>query len=78
MNTKGHLQILAEFAEKFPPLLNVEQAAQIAAVPVKTIYYWSSLGHLDACKHTRGKHVRFTRDCFVNFLLGTNTSTAAA
>jgi hypothetical protein len=63
---------LAEYAESYPPLITVEQAARIADVPVKTIYFWSSLGKLDGCKHRQGKRLRLSRDCFVSFLLNTD------
>jgi excisionase family DNA binding protein len=65
---------LAEYRGKYPSLLSVTQAAEIAGVPLKTIYYWSSTGQLDACKIRTGKRLRIARDCLILFLLGTAAS----
>ncbi len=62
---KAHL---AEYAARYPALISVEQAAEIAAVPCKTIYHWSSLKRLEPFKSKRGRHVRLSRDGFVRFL----------
>jgi hypothetical protein len=59
---------LAEYAARYPSFLCVEQAAEIAHVPVKSIYHWSSIGLMDAFKAKRGRHVRLSRDAFIRFL----------
>jgi len=51
-----------------PPILNVDQAAKLAQVPRKTIYTWSSLGHLDSCSRRRGKRLLIIRDRFMEEL----------
>ena len=56
------------WSEKFPPLLNVRQAADLAQVPLATIYDWSSRGHLECCSSRVGKHLRIQRDRFIAFL----------
>jgi excisionase family DNA binding protein len=56
------------WAEKYPPLLNVEQAADLLKVPRNTIYAWSSQGLLDACKVRAGKHLRLLRDRLIQTL----------
>ena len=56
------------WAEKFPPILNVEQAAQLINVPIATIYDWSSRGLLDSCKRKTGRHLRILRDRYVKQL----------
>ena len=66
---------LKEYRQKYPPLISVEQASDIANVPVKTIYHWSSTGQLDLCKTRKGKRLRISRDCLVLFLLGTAGNT---
>lgn len=53
------------WASKFPPILSVEQAAQLFQVPVGTIYAWSSRGLLKGCCRRVGKHLRFFRDRLV-------------
>jgi excisionase family DNA binding protein len=50
------------WAERFPPILNVDQAADLLQVPKQTIYDWSSRGLLDGCKARIGKHLRLFRD----------------
>jgi len=62
-------KILADYAQKYPPLISVEQASEIAQVPVKTIYHWSSLGDIAECKTRRGRRLLISRDCLVMFLL---------
>ena len=74
MDDNDVTQHLQSYAQKYASLITVEDAAAIARVPPKTIYHWSSLGKLDRCKARQGKHVRFTRDCFVLFLLDASPS----
>jgi excisionase family DNA binding protein len=50
------------WAEKFPPVLTVEQAAELVQVPEATLYDWSSRGQLHGCATRAGKHLRFFRD----------------
>lgn len=57
------------WAEKFPPILNVEQAAELAHVPKATIYDWSSRRQLRGCSRRVGKRLRINRDRFVAFLM---------
>ncbi|MCA9118409.1 MAG: helix-turn-helix domain-containing protein [Planctomycetaceae bacterium] len=62
--------IAAAFAEsqwsrKFPPLLTVDQAAELLQVPKATIYDWRSRGLLKGCCRRVGKHLRFFRDHLV-------------
>ena len=54
--------------EKYPPILNVEAAAELAHVPRGTIYDWSSRGELDGCANKKGKRLRILRDRFVRYL----------
>ncbi|MEO1996455.1 MAG: helix-turn-helix domain-containing protein, partial [Planctomycetaceae bacterium] len=66
-------EIAAMFAneadrELFPPILNVEQAANLAQVPTATIYDWSSRGLLQPCRRKVGRHLRFMRDRFIDLL----------
>jgi hypothetical protein len=61
--------IVAESAKNFPPLIQVEEAAQIARVPPATIHAWSSAGRMDAFKIRSGRRILFYRDTFVRFVL---------
>ena len=61
--------VLAEYAEKFPASISIQQAAEIAGVSVLTLYDWSSRGLLDAFKSKFGRRVRLSRDAFVRHLL---------
>jgi excisionase family DNA binding protein len=49
-------------AQRFPPVLTIEQAAQLLQVPVQTVYQWRSRGLLGPCCRKIGKHLRFYRD----------------
>jgi excisionase family DNA binding protein len=62
--------LLAEYAKKYPPLITSEEAAEIARVPIQTVYAWSSEGRLDSFKVRSGRRVLFKRDPFIKFLLG--------
>ncbi len=53
------------WAAKFPPLLTVDEAAQLARVPKQTVYAWSSQGLLKGCSRKVGKHLRILRDKFI-------------
>lgn len=50
------------WAERYPPILSIEQAAELLQVPKRTIYDWSSRGLLKGCARKVGKHLRFFRD----------------
>lgn len=50
------------WATKFPPVLTVDQAADLLQVPMQTIYDWRSRGLLVGCGRKAGKHLRFFRD----------------
>jgi excisionase family DNA binding protein len=56
------------WAEKFPPILSVDQAAELAGVPVPTVYCWSSAGKLRGVARRVGKHLRIFRDRFIKRL----------
>ena len=53
------------WAERFPPVLTVDQAANLLQVPKATIYDWSSRGLLRGCGRKVGKHLRLFRDRLV-------------
>ena len=69
MSSDDSDRILRNFAEKYPPLITIGEAAEIARVPVDTIYDWSHRGLLDNFKSKRGRRVLFDRDAFVRFIL---------
>lgn len=50
------------WADKFPPILTLEQAAELVQVPRGTVYSWRSQGLLKGCCRRVGKHLRFFRD----------------
>lgn len=58
----------AVWAEKFPPILTITQAADLAQVSVGTLRDWRSRGLLRGCSRRNGKHVRFFRDRLVDFI----------
>jgi len=55
----------SHWADRFPPILTVDQAAELAAVPKGTIYEWSSCGRLKGCARKVGKYLRIFRDRFI-------------
>ncbi len=50
------------WAHRFPPVLSVDQAAELVQVPKSTIYDWSSRGLLRGCSRRAGKYLRLFRD----------------
>ena len=50
------------WGEKFPPILTIDQAAQLLQIPKLTIYDWKSRGLLKGSCRKVGKHLRFFRD----------------
>ena len=56
------------WATKYPPILSVKQAADLAGVPKGTIYAWFSSGRLNGVAHKVGKHLRIFRDRFVKHI----------
>ena len=53
------------WAVKFPPILSVDQAAELLQVPKATVYAWRSQGLLKGCCRRVGKYLRFFRDRLV-------------
>jgi excisionase family DNA binding protein len=53
------------WAERFPPVMTVKQAAELLQIPVDTIYQWRSRELLKGCCRKIGKHLRFYRDRLV-------------
>lgn len=51
-----------DWATRYPPLLSIDQAAELLQVPKATIYQWRSEGRLTGCVQRVGKHLRFFRD----------------
>jgi excisionase family DNA binding protein len=61
------LELSTPFADshwgtKYPPVLTVDEAAELLKVPKSTIYDWSSRGMLRGCARRAGKHLRIFRD----------------
>ena len=52
----------SQWAEKYPPVLTIEQAAELLQMPVATVRDWRSRGLLGTCSRRLGKRVRFYRD----------------
>ena len=50
------------WAERFPPVMNIEQASDLLQIPVDTIRQWRSRKLLGRCCRKIGKHLRFYRD----------------
>ena len=50
------------WAAKFPPVLTIDQVAELLQVPKQTVYDWNSRGLLRGCCRKTGKHLRFFRD----------------
>jgi excisionase family DNA binding protein len=63
-------------AERFPPVLTLEQAAELLQIPLDTIYQWRSRGLLSTCSRKVGKHVRFIRNRLVALLFNEGLSNA--
>ena len=58
----------SKWAEKYPPILNVDQAAQLMGVPKGTIYDWSSRGLLIGCARKVGRYLRIYRDRYIKHI----------
>ena len=50
------------WAEKYPPVLTISQAAALLQIPLQTLYQWRSRGLLGGCSRRVGKRVLFFRD----------------
>lgn len=55
-----------ESSRRFPTVLTPLQGADLLQVPLATIYDWSSRGLLRGCASKIGKHLRISRDRFLN------------
>jgi hypothetical protein len=49
------------WAERYPPILTVEQASELLQIPVETLRDWRSRGLLGFCCRRVGKRLRFVR-----------------
>ena len=52
----------SKWADCFPPVLSVDQAAALLQIPKSTLYEWSSRGLLKGCGRRMGKHLRLFRN----------------
>lgn len=50
------------WATRFPPVMTLDQAAELLQIPKATLYDWRSRDLLNGCSRKVGKHVRFWRD----------------
>lgn len=76
--TKGEVAVAFSspvWAEKYPPILNVAQAAELLSVPKATIYDWSSRGRLSSCSRRVGKHLRIWRDRLIAHIFNEGPAT---
>ena len=67
-------EIIEEYRKTYPPLVTVDQAAEILQRPVGTVYDWSSRGLFDAFKRRAGRQIRLIRDELVRWYLRGATS----
>jgi len=58
-------------AAQYPPLLTLQQAADLVQMPVETLRSWRSRGALNGCSRKLGKHVRILRDRFLKLVFDT-------
>lgn len=56
------------WAERYPPILSLEQAANLLQLPKATLYDWRSRGLLNSCSRRLGKHVRVYRDRLIDLV----------
>lgn len=55
-----------KWAERFPPVLSVDQAAALLQIPKATLYDWSSRRLLKGCSRRIGKHLRLFRNRLIS------------
>ena len=55
------------WAEKYPPILTIAQAADMLQVPVGTLRFWRTTGKLNGCSRRYGRVLRFYRDRLVRW-----------
>jgi hypothetical protein len=55
------------WAEKYPPILTIAQAAELLQVPVGTLRFWRTTGRLDGCSRRYGRVLRFYRDRLIRW-----------
>jgi hypothetical protein len=70
--TKGEIAAAyaaPQWADRYPPVLSVEQAAQLLQVSKATIYDGNSRGLLARTGRKVGKHCRFFRDRLLHRVL---------
>jgi len=58
-----------DWGNRFPPMLTVDQAAELLSVPKATLYAWKSQGKLKGCCQKLGKHLRFFRDRLIQTVM---------
>lgn len=55
------------WAEKYPPILTITQAADMLQVPVGTLRFWRTTGRLSGCSRRCGRVLRFHRDRLIRW-----------
>ncbi len=62
------------WAERFPPVMTLDQAADLLQMPKATVYDWRSRGLLGSCSRKVGKRVRFFRDRLIRLVFNQGLS----
>jgi len=62
------------WAAKFPPIMTIQQAAELLQIPVATLYDWRSRGVLTGSCRKVGKHLRFFRNRLVQRVMNEGIS----
>ena len=57
------------WSKKYPPLMSIDQTAELLQISKDTIYDWRSRGLLKGCCRKVGKHLRFFRDRLIQKLM---------
>ena len=55
------------WAEKYPPILTISQAADMLQVPIGTLRFWRTTGRLNGCSRRYGRVLRFYRDRLIRW-----------
>lgn len=56
------------WAQRFPPILDLDLASELSHIPKGTLYGWSARGALGTCARKVGKHLLIYRDRFIKML----------
>jgi phage terminase Nu1 subunit (DNA packaging protein) len=69
MDRQNAEEVVQKYLQKYDIVITFEKAAEIARLPLATVYDWSSRGLFNSFRSKKGRHVRLHTEAYVRWLV---------